>query len=213
MNEKTDPSSLSGIRMRCAMNGFKQLLIADKHMPGIHQTRAVVASLPDCYKELSLFDDSWKFWFTSGVKTIPQRNTLKQLDRIAQAVQQERGLEIEIPADFFLILVRGGLMTNLSQATKAKDTWSICLSRAAHYRPVSALHLHLDAVETAANHNDMHGIPWGAISALAANRIASIIAKRWSPREGNIYEELESDFSIAYQAASDSEKDEIRQAC
>lgn len=96
------------------------------------------------------------------------------------------------------------------KASKSKHPLISLRDRAESYKPISALHLHLDAIEVSALAEGYGDIPWETVKQIGAERILNILTDRWSPRHGSIYSELSSELRLKWDAASPEEQSEIR---
>ncbi|TXT29782.1 MAG: hypothetical protein FD131_2248 [Rhodocyclaceae bacterium] len=86
------------------------------------------------------------------------------------------------------------------------------MRRAQEYQPISPLHLHFDAIDAAGWHQDFGGLPWSVVAAIASDRILQLLDDRWSPRSGEVYGGLSSDFSLKWAKADESRREEIRRS-
>lgn len=202
------------LRTRCAINTFKHCVLGDKHVPRVHQTQAILNSVPEWVQMCSIFDKSWKSWFSAEHPKIPQAGKIDILDELSSSFPQlgliANGYDETVPENFFGDMVRGGLMKLLLKPTQSDNPLSILIGRANAYEPISALHLHLDAIDVAARNTDARDVPWDIIVAVAATRLLELLAERWGPRSGYVYKRFISDFKLRWDVADQNGKDEIR---
>lgn len=201
------------LRMMVATNHFKRLLLGDRHEPGLHQENTTLNELAPRCKDVDFTGKTWKSWFESP-QIIPRIGKMQTLDEIAscaiRVVSKRNGEEKALPAEFFSQLVHGGLVKKMMQASKSKHPLVALRDRAESYKPISALHLHLDAIEISALSEGYGDIPWETVKRIGAERIHNILTDRWGPRHGSIYFELSSDLRLRWDAASSEERLDIR---
>lgn len=203
------------LRFRFAINFFKALLLGDKHVPGKPQTESVFDALSVLSQRPPVSDRAWHDWFCKPER-IPQPKKIQALDQLANLLPATdctpQCLGGPIPQGFFTELVHGGLMQSLVIPTKSKNLQHTLLGRANNYQPLSAIHLHFDAIETASWIDSYQALPWTAPVAVAAQRTLELLHERWSPRHGSLYATFRSDLGIKWDRADAEEKTEIKKS-
>jgi len=198
------------LRIRLAVNHFKRLLLRGKHVPGRAQADAVFEVLEerawqlaprhlladpkfDALRELGfeLTPRSWESWFARNPR-VPKQSKMAALDLAAQAMLRWRRpadkADLVLPDDFYLGAVHGGLLAEVLADTEATaPPLELLWSRARRYRPVSAWHLHLDALEVRAFSGDWKGIASCSVVEVAALRILEELHRLWRPNSGAVY--------------------------
>lgn len=196
------------LRHVMAVNLFKSLLLGQDHKPGDAQGDLVWshfhAALQGAHgvrprKEDALDERTWARWFEPNSRsTLPHKYEV--LDRVlARASRQADGVADTnlLPLTLISSLASHGLVRELLRPTKSAAPIHTLAARAAEYRPVSMLHLHVDAIETAALGAGNGDVPWEDIKAIAARRILDLLHERWNRRSGYIYKELSSNYSVS----------------
>ena len=205
------------LRRRCAANLFKSAVLGDKHVPGNHHTNAMINGMTKAHESASVFEKTWKTWFSTDFRSTPQAKSIEILDEIARDIVPDSSVisSFDLPRHprFYSELARGGLMSRLIEPTESSDPITTLIGRANEYEPISAFHLHFDALDAAFWFEDCGKTPWVVITAIAANRVLELLFDRWSPRHGLLYKEFASDFSINWDAADDEKRSEIRESC
>lgn len=201
------------LRMKVAINHFKRLLLGDLHLPAVHQKSATFDELGRKCRDVDIAERTWKSWFANP-PIVPRIGTIQTLDELASCairVTSRRGCEEKaLPSEFFSQMVHGGLVSEMMKASKSKYPLIALRDRAESYTPISALHLHLDAIEVSALSRGYGKIPWHTVKRVGAERILSILTERWRPRQGAVFKELTSDLRLEWEAADDARKSEIR---
>jgi len=236
-NEQTDPNYplLESIRARVAVSHFKRCVLGDLHVGGRAQSKALFEALEDLALEQAPkavtssrgFDPlewlgfevsprAWEGWLGQDAR-IPQPRKLRGLDLAASKLiawrRPSNGEALPLPADFYLSLVHAGLLQTMLASTEAANPGvDLLRARAAGYRPRSAWHLHLDALELRAFCDDFKGITWADIVTVAAGRLLDLLHQLWRPMGGTIYPLFSSDTRLQWNAASLEERDRIRAA-
>lgn len=204
---------IAALRMKVAVNHFKHLLLSDLHIPAVHQETAIFNKVGSRCKDVRISDKTWRSWFADP-QIIPRIETVRRLDELAlcaiRVVSKRNGEEKTLPPDFFGQLVHGGLIKKMMQASKSKHPLIALRDRAESYKPVSPLHLHLDAIEVSAIYEGYGKLSWETVKRVGAERILTILTERWGPRHGSIYSELSSDLRLKWDAASPGERVEMR---
>lgn len=226
-------SSAPELRFKASINHFKRLLLQDAHIPERAQVSAVFDELegictrlapaalqmnprfdPISWLGLRLTPRSWQSWFGDGMK-MPKVQRQLMLDHVAS-----RGLRWTSPCDdvqrqlpprFYAELMGGGLLRALLRPTGSRKVFDVLCSRAAAYRPLSAWHLHFDALELRAHADDFGSVPWEDVVRIGAGRVMALLHELWRPGGGRIYEALSSDTRRRWNAASEEERSVIRQ--
>jgi hypothetical protein len=85
------------------------------------------------------------------------------------------------------------------------------IRRALDYEPLSRIHLHLDAIESAALFDSKGVAPVHLVVATAATRVLELIHSRWSQRHGTVYSELTPDLELRGREADADEQMRIAQ--
>jgi len=205
--------NIATLRMKVAVNHFKHLLLDDLHVSAVHQETEVFKKLAPRCKDVEISDKTWKSWFADP-PIIPRIETIRRLDELAscaiRVISKKDGENKSLPSAFYGQLVHGGLVKRMMQASKSKHPLIALKDRAESYRPISALHLHIDAIEICALSNGYGDIPWETVKQVGSERVLNLIAERWGPRKGSVYSELTSDLQLEWDAASPNERIEIR---
>lgn len=183
--------SVAEIRFAVAINVFKMLLLGEGHQPGKAQTTAVFDALAQHGLEILLTERTWQSWFSPNPGT-PKLNKVRVLDQMAQKIGafdgHGKGQPSDALANYFEEMVFGGLITRMTHGTKSSRSLEVILcERANRYMPLSTLHLHLDALETASWVEDFGEVSWSAIKNLAAERILGLLSLLWKRRHGLMY--------------------------
>jgi hypothetical protein len=146
---------------------------------------------------------------------VPKRSKIEALDQLATlAIRIDDpvgGERLTLPRGFFTELVHGGLLVQILRRTKSKHalTPNDLKSRALVYRPVSAWHLHCDAVEAASWCDDAMGNSWTDVRQISASRIQELLHGTWNPRSGSVYAMLPSRLKSRWASASPVERRRI----
>lgn len=204
---------IASLRMKVAVNHFKHLLLGDLHVSGVHQETEVFKKLATRCKDVSISDKTWKSWF-ADFPIIPRIETIRRLDELAscgiRVVSKRDGEEKAISPTFYGQLVHGGLIKKMMQASKSKHPLVSLKDRAESYRPISTLHLHVDAIEICALSEGYGDISWETVKQIGAERIFKLLTERWGPRQGTVFSELTSNLRLQWDGASPEERIEIR---
>lgn len=213
MNEaERQQMDIAALRMKVAVNHFKHLLLGDLHIAANHQETAVLNALGKRCKDVKM-EKTWRSWFAYR-QIIPRVGTIEKLDELAscaiRVASKRAGDEEELPSGFFKELVHGGLVKMMMLASKSKYPLIALRDRAESYKPISPLHLHLDAIEVSALSEGYGDISWETVKRIGAERILNILTDRWGPRNGTVYSEFTSDLSLEWAAADSDRRVEIR---
>lgn len=188
-----------------AVNLFKSMLLEEGHRPGEPQSELIWSHFHDVRqrKQDVLDERTWMRWFEPERRST-QPHKYEVLDRIL-----ERALEPSSSVDaavapprattFISSLASQGLVAELLAPTKSANPVHTISARAADYRPVSMLHLHVDAIEAAALATGNGDVPWETVKLIAAKRILELLHERWNPRTGTVYAQLSSNLSVSLQ--------------
>lgn len=204
---------IAALRMKVAVNHFKHLLLGDLHVEAVHQETDVSNKLAPKCRDVKISDKTWKSWFADP-QVIPRIETVRKLDGLAlcaiRVVSPRSGEERSLPPDFFVELVHGGLVSEMMRASKSKHPLIALRDRAESYKPISPLHLHLDAIEVGALSEGYGDIPWETVKRVGAERIQNLLTDRWGPRHGTVYSEFTSDLRLEWESSDSERRAEIR---
>lgn len=122
----------------------------------------------------------------------PSGAKLRELDRLLSCDLTALSRDcVELDDDrlgFYESMVRGGLLARMGVKGDGVATLDRARSRSLGYRPISALHLHLDAIELCAwSGQQFKEEKWAQYKALAATRILELLFDRWNARTGAMY--------------------------
>jgi hypothetical protein len=212
-NSKIQPS-IEMLRVKVAVNHFKRLLLGDMHIPGKAQEISTFEELEKDHDAVEISGRAWSNWF-SNPDVVPKVDKVKELDRLASAsirLDSKNGLKDKhLPANSFYHMIHGGLVSKM-KSSRSKQPLIAMKDRAENYRPDSALHLHLDAVEVCALSVGHGDIPWETVKKIGAETILRLLAEKWGPRGGSVYSELSSDLRLEWNAASTEKRASIRKS-
>ncbi|MEQ1684275.1 MAG: hypothetical protein ABL916_11545 [Burkholderiaceae bacterium] len=220
------------LRFRAGINHFKRSLLHD-HIPGRAQARELFDVLERITKQLApkallaqrgfipaawlgmrVSPRSWQAWFAQEVET-PKAGAQRSLDEVARRAIRwslpNGNVEQALPPGFYRDLIDGGLLRTLLAKTGAGEFTPLLHARAAAYKPLSAWHLHFDALELRAFSSDHLDVSWAEIVRVAATRILELLHELWRPGDGRIYRQLSSDTRRQWSAASEAERMAIRE--
>ncbi len=215
--KKTKTPSGKSIRFKYSLGVFKGYVLAAENVSTRPQVMSLMDALPATLSD-EISKRCWEMWLGNN-HTEPQREKVSILDRCMEELLDARGLKRgdaapeKMVRGFFETTVFHGLLETMLVATSAKNVLGAVISRAWSYQPLGAMHLHFDAMETAAWHEDHLGLPWSTIASIGADRIFQLLSDRWSPRSGSVYAEFRSDFAIRWQAADAQERSAIKESC
>lgn len=146
---------------------------------------------------------------------MPKAGALRALDAVARRAIRwslpNGNIEQALPPGFYQDLIDGGLLRTLLAKTGAGEFGHVLRSRATAYKPLSAWHLHFDALELRAFSSDHLDVSWAEIIRVAATRILELLHELWRPGDGRIYRQLSSDTRRGWSAASEAERLAIRE--
>lgn len=214
---KFDPKSVKfpirHLRQPMALNLFKIHLLGDRHVPGHAQTEDVLSALSAIGMEVTIDPRTWVGWFGSDARRA-RGDSLSVLDKAFVRINQTDGLPhlFKIRPDLmcFYKMIDGGLSKELLEPTASKKPRYQILQKAEDYQPISKWHLHIDAIEAMALAEPNGDLDWETLKEIAAARVMGYLHDRWNPRDGSIYANLSSDFSIEWSNADKSEREKIR---
>lgn len=196
------------VRQPITLNLFKVALLGDSHIPGDAQTEAVRRALSKLSPDYCLDWRTWSSWFSESPPAAHKRS-IQELDRLFAHVRQDGssagGAGRQRPS-FLCELACGGLMYEMLQRTSSKHPDLVIRQRASKYRPGSAWHLHLDALECLALADGFEGIRNSELKACAARSILGALHGRWNPRTGLVYKYLQSDLAVLWNKSNDEER-------
>lgn len=176
-------------------------------MPGRHQSTSIGKALdlhaPRHGPGLPPTARTWKTWFSGDV--VPKQNKIGVLDNIRNEIEDPAH-----PSRFFEEMVFGGLVSAMTKSARSRNSISHFKVNADLYRPLSPIHLLLDALEISALKTEFDEPASVALREIASLRLMALLHERWNARNGMIYSEFHSDLTIRWNAAANSEKDNIR---
>lgn len=200
------------LRLRVTVNFFKKCVLKDMNIVGKPQA-------PNVFDKLGINEEiltrrGWEKWFDGTNKKISKISG-KLLDKLADeeiVISNEDGSEAgKLPEHFFKELGRGGLVAKLLAPENSKNVKKLLSDRAQEYKPISFLHLHLDAIEINTVIKDFHGVPWDEILEIASRRVLELLYKDWGPRYGQSYSNLSSSLKLKWGEADENERKKIRE--
>lgn len=201
------------IRQPAAFNLFKWFVLGNRHKPGQHQAALIHRAMSDARIARCVEVRTWQGWF----RKTPRRaygDTIAVLDSYVAARTHPPHWTLDVVAPqgrFFLDLVEGGLAASLMKPIAMKQPGLALIRRALDYEPLSRIHLHIDAIESAAMSEGNGEATWELVKATAAKRVLELIHSRWCPRRGTVYSELTPDLELAWQSADAGERERIRE--
>lgn len=195
----------STLRQQAGTNHFKELLLKNQHRPGEPQVQLVMDSIAQLVESSTLDPRTWRNWFGRS----PARARVDAVLCLDQCAAQIPGLR-EQPPNFYQELICGGLMRRLSAPTKSKSPTAVLEQRACDYTPISALHLHFDAIDVATFSSSGGAVDTETVKVVAAERVMEILHHRWHPRSGHVYPSLTSDLALEWAVATEAERAAIR---
>lgn len=195
----------STLRQRAGTNHFKELLLKNQHRPGEPQVQLVMDSIAQLVDSSTLDPRTWRNWFGRS----PARARVDAVLCLDQCAAQIPGLRKQ-PPNFYQELICGGLMRRLSTPTKSKSPKAVLEQRACDYTPISALHLHFDAIDVATFSSSNGAADMETVKVVATERLMEILHHRWHPRFGHVYPSLTSDLALEWAASTEAERTVIR---
>jgi hypothetical protein len=204
------------LRQPMTLNLFKRQLLGDRHIPTQSQTEEVLSALSEFGMDETFDPRTWRGWF--GEKARRARgDSLGSLDVVAMKLPfgglQSGMLKVKPATLFFLKMLEGGLCKELLEPNGSKNPKYPLLQKADEYQPVSAWHLHLDAIEAVALAEANGNADWETVKAIAASKVLCTLHERWNPRDGSIYSTLSSNLQLEWERASNEEKEHMRKGC
>lgn len=185
-----------------AVQLFKRALLGDRHTPGGIQAERVSHAVSAAGVDESQWvtQGTWANWCHG--RGLAQHASLARFDAAAREVTQWRrpcdGAQVRWPEGFFSEMVRGGLLRSMVEA--AVQVHVDAVGCAAEYQPLSAWHLHLDALEAAA-YSEIANNAGLTVKSLMAQAVLAVIDRLWGQRHGLIYRELSGGEAVAGQLA------------
>lgn len=201
------------LRLKLAVNLFKRYLLRSEHVAGHPQVEPMLETVLGSRLFELIEIRTWVSWFDRS-PSIPKRRTIRELDRVAQEgvrfVYAKEDTEHQLPSGFFEELVYGGLVSQMARVGRSKRLKSAVNEMVSEYVPLSAWHLHLDAVEVAGLAEGLGNLDWVYVRQLAAKRLMALLSLLWGPRDGLIYEFFASDLRLDWLVASGDEREQLR---
>lgn len=201
------------LRQSIAVNLFKWLVLGELHIPGQHQVNKVLSAMEVGGADRRVRERTWRDWFGETPRHA-RRNKIDVLDSYNTARTHPPRWDlaaVKPQQGFFCDLVEGGLAASLMEPIAMKQPGLALIRRALDYEPLSRIHLHIDAIESAAMSEGNGEATWELVKATAAKRVLELIYSRWSPRRGTVYSELTPDLELAWQSADAGERERIRE--
>ena len=200
------------IRLRIATNLFKRFLLGDRHLGGEAQVSAVFNELASLGGSNLHTESTWASWFAEGSRE-PKRSKIQALDDVAQQsfkwTRPSDRASLRLPVRFFEELVFGGVLSTLTATTESKRLRSEVQARAARYEPLSAWHLHADALEISAQFDAFGELPWHDLKSIGATRVLELVNDLWKPRGGSIFKAFSSPLRLQWEDATPAQREEI----
>ena len=203
------------LRLHVAVNFFKKQLIGDSHVGTRAQVTFVINKLSETIIKPIFSENAWRNWFSDQPVSMKASKArlldIYAADKFDFCRQRSRKSGGE-PSPYFEELIHGGLVSCLLATTKSKQVRQVLFTRAEKYKPISLLHLHLDAVEINTLSENFHDISWKELTEIAGKRILNLLSDLWSPRHGSIYDSFSSPLKIQWEAADADERKRIRES-
>lgn len=229
------PRSIADLRLCVTLNHFKRLVLGDEHLPGVAQGSGVFQALdaltpvvnrkeyadnpnadPLARIGMKASRRSWESWF-DYTSVRPKSGHIAALDEVAKAcprwTRPRDDGQLRLPEFFYAQLYEGGLLTSmLSEASPKRPRESLRVL-AEQYKPKSAWHLHLDALELLNFAASMGEVDSDEIVKVAGARIFDLLYALWGDFEhpgilDTVYAQLSSEAHARWDAKSDEEKRE-----
>lgn len=196
-----------------AINLFKSQLLKEQHIPNQAQAVDVLNALSTMGMDETFDQRTWRGWFGENARRA-RVDSIGAIDKVALMLPSTNP-HIRLPnvqpnRNFFAEMTEGGLCKELLTPTASKRPKYAILQKADEYDPISALHLHLDAIEAVALAEPNGDANWETVKAIAAGRVLNILHSRWNPRHGSIYPKLSSNLRIEWDQASKNERERIQ---
>ena len=216
--KKTKEPSGKSIRFKYSLSQFKQFVLAEENVSMRPQVNSLMDALPATISD-EISKRCWEIWLGKN-HVEPQREKVLILDRCAEVLWKTRaGNKIGEAAPertvrgFCETTVFHGLLGTMLAATGVKNVLGTIASRAWSYQSLSAMHLHLDAIDAAAWSDEFHGLRWSTVATIAGNQILQLLLDRWSPHSGSVYAEFRSDFAVRWDSADAEERVAMKKSC
>lgn len=194
------------LRLTLAVNLFKRHVLGETHIAGDPQVEEMECSNVGGHL-LELIDRrTWVSWF-DALTPIPKRKTMRALDVVAKQISCVPLVASDssgrLPAEFFEDLVHGGILTIIESARSSKRPRATLVEALTQYQPLSAWHLHMDAIEVASIADGVGDLPWTDVKRIAAERLMGELNLLWGPRSGAIYKMFPSDLQRQWNSLPD----------
>jgi hypothetical protein len=201
------------LRQPIAVNLFKWMVLGDKHLPGEHQAAEVVRAISAAEMARHVDVRTWRGWFRESPRRARDTAVAALDSYVAAGLHPPRWTidAVEPGENFFRDLVDGGLAASLMKPIAAKKPGIVLVRRALEYEPPTRIHLHIDAIESAALSEGNGDLHWEVVKGTAASRVLELIHSRWSPRHGTVYSELTPDLELALRVADADKRKQIRE--
>lgn len=233
---RSGPQSIADLRLRVTVNHFKRVVLGDLHVPGVAQDFALFEALRSIKPQkkrkdyadndaahevakvgMKVSQRSWTSWFSNS-HVRPKLGSITPLDNVATElppwIRPRDGERLAWPSLFYETLYAGGLLTSMLTGANPNKPRQSLLARATEYRPRSAWHLHLDALELRNFAASMGKIDADDIVKIAGARIFDLLYALWGDVShpailNTIYVQLRSDAQARWDAASEEQKAEV----
>lgn len=171
------------------MNHFKKSVLDEReNVVGKAQEKLLISKLrPENNPKISserndLPPDarSWCSWYLEGVT--PKKTKIVLLDNLLNQLESP-----EKPSRFLEEMAFGGLVACMTHEFNAKNIEGALKARADTYKPVSPIHLLLDAIEIVLREMEFNNIFETQLRDVATKRIQFLLHEKWNPRTGSFY--------------------------
>jgi len=202
-------TNINNLRLTVALNHLKRNLLSISHQPKIAQWSLIADKLKGLPEETEITGRTWRGWFAQ-LNTIPKQGKTETLDRLGQSVSLNRHQRKSPPAPIYTEFIHGGLVSRMMATPIPKQPLIAMLERAESYKPLSPLHLHLDAIQIDALDEGFGGIAWEVVKKIGSERILTLLHKQWNPISGSRYSTLSSNLKVELDSCSPLERAAIR---
>lgn len=210
MVRETGHLTMHQVRARAALNLAKACALRDAHRPNDDQAVEMLSRAQRLWDERqarkysasaargvyissdhsTISPASWRRWLEPKPPLVIRPSSFQKLDELLGSdlvSLLDAGVEVDdARLGFFEAMVCGGLLARFPAS--ANGASSSLLVKADAYRPYSALHVHLDAIEVCSYaSSDPGSSEWRRIKVVAAERIQRYLHDRWNLRTGSIY--------------------------
>ena len=211
---------LRRLRQQVAIHLFKRFVLGVAHVPLSPQTEQVLS----VFGSHAVEEKTWEAWVTDdarGMKT-SKVDLLDIVAGTAISFQSPVAGAQRLPSGFFSTLVNSGLISTMFAGSKSKSQPGAMRERLFEYRPLSAWHLHLDAIEVAALAESYRpkqalgefgakpAIPWWSIKRAAGEFLLAWLHEAWGPRSGWLYRHFRPDIHASSRTGSRSATQDVR---